>query len=440
MNWDWSLDGWIVATGVLCAVSCALLGNFLVLRKMSMLGDAVSHSILPGLAIAFFVSQSRSSLPMFLGAVIVGVLTAVFTEWIKRIGKVDESASMGVVFTTLFAAGLVMIVQAADKVDLDAGCVLYGAIELTPGDTLGLFGFELPRAFLVLAVVTLLNAVFVLVFYKELKITSFDAAAADAMGISSRWMHYLLMILVAITAVASFESVGNILVVAMMIVPPSTAFLLTRKLGVMIGLSIGIAIASAVMGHLSAITIPRWFGYSSTTTAGSMAACSGALFGLALLFSPDQGVFVQLSRRFAMSLRILTEDIVAFLYRCEERDRHASLDFVTLKNELFAPAWLLRCALWRLRRGGEVQVFGTNISLLEQGKAKARKLVRSHRLWENYLVTESNADLGRIHGQAERLEHFTSREMRDRLDQSMNAPTVDPHGASIPSEESPGNG
>jgi manganese/zinc/iron transport system permease protein len=279
-----------------------------------------------------------------------------------------------------------------------------------------------------------------LVFYKELKITSFDPASADAMGISSRWMHYALMVLVAITAVASFESVGNILVVAMLIVPPSTAFLLTRKLGVMIGLSIGIAIASAVMGHWSAITIPRWFGYSSTTTAGSMAACSGVLFGLALLFSPDQGVVVQVSRRFIMSLRILTDDVVAFLYRCEEREQGSLLNFATLKSELIATPWLLRFALWRLQWAGEVQITGSTTKLLEKGRDKARKLIRSHRLWEQYLVTASNADLGRIHNQAERLEHFTSRDLRDRLDQSMDAPTVDPHGASIPAEEQADHG
>ena len=109
-NWSWELDGWIVAAGVLCALAASLLGNFLVLRRMSMLGDAITHAVLPGLAVAFFVSESRSSIPMFIGAVIVGVLTALFTEWIRRFGRVDEGASMGVVFTSLFALGLVMIV------------------------------------------------------------------------------------------------------------------------------------------------------------------------------------------------------------------------------------------------------------------------------------------------------------------------------------------
>ena len=131
-SWNWHLDGWIVVAGMLCAMSCALLGNFLVLRRMSMMGDAISHAVLPGLAVAFLITGTRDSLPMFIGAAVVGVLTAVFTQWVNRFGKVEESASMGVVFTALFAIGLILIVRAADSVDLDPGCVLYGTISIAP--------------------------------------------------------------------------------------------------------------------------------------------------------------------------------------------------------------------------------------------------------------------------------------------------------------------
>ena len=124
MDW-YAIDTWIVIVGMLAAVSCALLGNFLVLRQMSMMGDAISHAVLPGLAVAFLITGARASLAMFVGAAVVGVLTAVFTQWISRFGKVDQGASMGIVFTTLFALGLILIVRAADHVDLDAGCVLY---------------------------------------------------------------------------------------------------------------------------------------------------------------------------------------------------------------------------------------------------------------------------------------------------------------------------
>src|SRR5690606_38444724 len=143
---------------------------------------------------------------MFIGAVIVGVLTALFTEWIRGFGKVDEGASMGVVFTSLFALGLVMIVQAADHVDLDPGCVLYGAIEVIPLDLISISGYEVPRVVIMLSVVLCINVLFVTLFYKELKLSSFDASLATTLGFPAWLLHYSLMTLVAITAVASFES------------------------------------------------------------------------------------------------------------------------------------------------------------------------------------------------------------------------------------------
>ena len=285
MDLTWQLDGWIIVAGILCAVSASLLGNFLVLRGISMLGDAVSHTVLPGIAIAFLIGNSRSSLPMFLGAIATGLATAFLTQWIHRIGKVEEGASMGVVFTTFFAIGLILIVQAADRVDLDAGCVLYGAIELTPLDQVQVLGTTIPRSVLMLGAVFLLNLLCICLFYKELKIAAFDPALANSMGISTNSMHYLLMVLVAITAVASFESVGNILVVAMFIVPPATAFLLTKRLKPMIFLSSGLAVLAAVTGHLAAIQVPQWFGFQSTSTAGMMATVVGLLFLGALLFT-----------------------------------------------------------------------------------------------------------------------------------------------------------
>ncbi|MEX0978103.1 MAG: metal ABC transporter permease, partial [Pirellulales bacterium] len=270
-NWNWSLDGWIVVAGILCAVASSLLGNFLVLRKMSMLGDAISHAVLPGLAAAFLISGHRDSLSMFVGAAAVGVLTALLTEWIRGIGKVDEGGAMGVVFTALFAIGLIMIVQAADRVDLDPGCVLYGAIELTPLDTVPLGPFQVPRVVVVLSIMLLINLAVVVFLYKELKVTSFDPALASTLGINASLMHYLLMTLVAVTAVASFESVGNILVVAMFVVPAASAHLCTDRLGVMIAMSAVFAAAAAVLGHIGALVVPRWIGYHSTTTAGMMA-------------------------------------------------------------------------------------------------------------------------------------------------------------------------
>lgn len=301
MTW-YAIDTWIVVVGVLAALSCALLGNFLVLRRLSMMGDAISHAVLPGLAIAFLVTGARASLTMFIGAAIAGVLTAVFTQWISKFGNVDRGASMGIVFTTLFALGLILIVQAADHVDLDPGCVLYGAIEMTPLDVawrpevFGM-GLEVPRAALVLAAVTLLNVCFVFIFYKELRISSFDPELATTMGINSNFMHYLLMTLVAVTTVAAFEAVGSIIVIAMLIAPPAAAYLLTDRLGSMIAISALLAIISAVLGHVSALFVPAWIGYDSISTSGMMAVMSGIIFAAALFLAPRHGVLIRKLRQ-----------------------------------------------------------------------------------------------------------------------------------------------
>lgn len=438
-NWSWELDGWIVAAGVLCAVAASLLGNFLVLRRMSMLGDAISHAVLPGLAAAFLLSESRSSVPMFIGAVIVGVLTALFTEWIRGAGKVDEGASMGVVFTSLFALGLIMIVQAADHVDLDPGCVLYGAIELTPLETVVIGQFHVPRAVVTLGIVATLNAAFVIFFFKELKISSFDPGLATTAGFHARTMHYLLMILVAVTAVACFETVGNILVVAMFVVPPAAAYMLTDRLSRMVMLSFLIASMAAVLGHIAALEIPRWFGFRSTTTAGMMAVAAGLLLFLAVMLSPKHGVLIRMVRRQLLNWKILSDDVVALLYRIHERDQTTLATENTLRVILVADKTQLRLVLNWLGWRKLVTKSEAAFQLTQEGETVARELVRSHRLWEEYLSSHASVETERLHDKAEQFEHFTNRSLREQLSHATNAPTIDPHGSPIPVEEADQN-
>lgn len=433
-QWLWELDGWIVLAGMLCAVSASLVGNFLVLRKTSMLGDAISHAVLPGLAVAFLITGSRHSLPMFVGAALVGVFTAMMTQWIRDSGRVDEGASMGVVFTTLFALGLVLIVRAADTVDLDPGCVLYGAIELTPLDTIRIADVEVPRVIITLGIVTAINLVFVIAFFKELRLTSFDTFFADTIGFASRRIHYLLMTLVAITAVASFESVGNILVVAMFIVPPATARLLTDRLSVMIVISALVGVASAVIGHWSAIALPRLIGYSSTSTAGMIAVMSGVMLTLAIFFSPKQGLLPRYFRGLRLELSILRDDVLAFLFRIEERDPNQFLSHDQISKSLRANSLLVRFVLIQERHRGRLVYGDFGYRLSTTGNQSAVSLVRAHRLWEQYLVDQAGMDNDRIHDHAERFEHIADKQIRDDLERETQYPKSDPHGSPIPEE------
>lgn len=461
-QFEWlPLDTWIVVVGALSAMACALVGSFLVLRKMSMMGDAISHAVLPGLALAFLLTGSRAGVTMLIGAGVIGVLTAWFTEWIHRTGKVDQGAAMGVVFTVLFAIGLILIRYTADHVDLDPDCVLYGAIELTPLDTVRWGGWEVPRAALIGGGVLLLNALFVMLLYKELKISAFDPALATTLGINARLMHYLLMTLVAVTTVAAFESVGSILVIAMLIVPPAAAHLLTDRLGLMLVLSLVLAAASAALGHLGAIVGPGWVGMPgvSTSTAGMMAASAGLLFALAFLLAPRRGWLGVLYHRAALSLRIVREDLLGVLYRLEEeaavlrqsvgpadrigrwpmphRPAQVTPRPATLARAVGAGWTATRMALWGLRWAGQISLRDGVCGLTDAGRAAAARLIRSHRLWETYFDQHTPLAADHIHQPAERLEHVTDAALQRRLAASLGDPTSDPHGTTIPTPKGP---
>ncbi len=277
-------DFWILLTGSLTAATCALVGCFLVLRRMAMLGDAISHAVLPGIALAFLLSGSRSAPVMLIGAGALGVLTAVFTEFLHKRGRLQEDASIGVTFTWLFALGVVLISAYAGQIDLDQDCVLYGEIAYVPWDTVILAGREWgPRAVWMLGTVLAVNLAFIVLGYKHLKISSFDPALAATLGINVTLWHYLLMGAVSLTTVASFESVGAILVVAMLVAPPATAYLLTDHLGRMLVLAVAIGVASAIGGYYLSV----WL---NASIAGGMGVVTGIFFFLALLFSPTHGI------------------------------------------------------------------------------------------------------------------------------------------------------
>ncbi len=280
MNWT-EIDTWIVITGALISMACAIPGTYLQLNKQSMLGDAISHAVLPGIAIAFLCSGRKDPLPMLIGAACAGLFTGLLSNLIHRHGKVDTGAALGVVFCSLFALGLVLIRVAADHVDLDPSCVLYGAIELAVID-----GWSIPQVVWLSGGILVLNLGLALIFYKELRLAAFDPRFAETVGIPSPAIQYGLTISTAITTVVAFESVGSILVVAMLIVPGATALLLSHRVGGVLGISLLLAAASAIGGHIAAISLaPAMLaaltGHSeigALNSAGMMAACSGFIF------------------------------------------------------------------------------------------------------------------------------------------------------------------
>lgn len=458
---EWSaIDSWIVIVAALAAMACALPGNYLVLRRQSMMGDALSHTVLLGIVVAFLFAQRLVSAGlisldtyaatrhaiMFAGAMLIGVLSAVLTEWVQKLGRVEASAALGVVFTTVFALGLLLLRVAADKVDIDPDCVLYGTIETTVIDTLGSTG--IPRAAVVNGAMLAINLALVVAFYKELRISTFDPALATTLGIHSGAIHYALMAVTATTLVAAFESVGSILVIAMLIVPAAAAHLLTDRLWVMILLSLLIAAASALSGHLMAIAVPQMVLDSlgietiknvSASTAGMMAVAAGILFALAALLGPRYGVISRLVSQMRMSLRIVSEDILGFLYRLEEPRRAAdNPDVGDLLAQTLGVGRLLKVlAVARLRWQGQLAIDANGYHLTPAGRAAAEQLVRSHRLFESYMARHFDVPDDHLHETASRVEHYIGSDLREELATELDRPRHDPHGRLIPPETRP---
>ncbi|MEM7623263.1 MAG: metal ABC transporter permease [Planctomycetota bacterium] len=429
------LDLFPLLAAVLAAASCAVLGNFLVLRRISLMGDAISHSVLPGLVIAFLLSASRSPAVMFAGAAVAGLATVALVELVKRLGRVEPGAAMGVVFSILFALGVLLIERAAVRhVDLDADCVLYGQLETlvwyaAPDGIAGLFSFETlaaaPREVVTLTVVTAVAFAFVGVLFKELRIAAFDGALATSLGFSSSLLHAALMVVVAAATVASFEAVGSILVIAMLICPAATARVLTDRLRIQILLSIVVAVATAVVGYAAASAVPAAFGLDAVNAAGAMTVAAGGALVIAIVAGPKHGVIAKARTRGRLARRVAVDDLLATLYRAHEAAPDGQkLPAVAID---LGEARGIRNASVAIRdamRRGLVARDARGLSLTPEGFSHASLVISKHRRWESYLVDRAGLAPDHVHDTAEQLEHVAP--VPDA------SGSIDPHGRQIP--------
>ncbi|HSJ13763.1 MAG TPA: metal ABC transporter permease [Longimicrobiales bacterium] len=281
----------IQLVAVVVAVACALPGVFLVLRRMSLMSDAISHTVLLGIVLAFFLTRNMASPLLMLGAAATGVLTVALVEALRRTGLVREDTSIGLVFPALFSIAVLLIARYAGNVHLDTDAVLLGEIAFAPFRRLEVGGIDLgPRTLYVMGGILVLELVVIVAFYKELKLSTFDPALAAALGFSPVLLHYAFMGLVSITAVGAFDAVGSILVVALMIAPPAAAYLLSDRLAVVLLLSAGLAAVAALGGFWIA-----W--WVDASIAGCMAAAAGVIFMTALLFGRERGLLALAHRR-----------------------------------------------------------------------------------------------------------------------------------------------
>ncbi len=442
-----SLDFPALLAVVLASVSCGLLGNFLVLRRMSLMGDAIAHAVLPGLVLAFLVTaafgypeHARDPLLMMGGAALSGIVTVVLVELIQRLGKVEKGAAMGVAFSVMFALGVLLLEQAAARqVDLDADCVLYGQLEsvmwLPTDPTASYFSWsgiaEMPRQVSTLAFIAFAVIIFTTLFYKELRIAAFDPGLGKTLGFRPQVMHYALMIFVAAAAVAAFEAVGSILVIALLICPAATARLLTDRYFTQIGLTVIIAIIASVGGYMLGTRGPLWIGLDqSVNAAGMVTVTLGGLLAMAIFFSPSHGIIARSMRRFRLSVSVAREDLLGLLYRLEE---HGAPGMPRRQVAAAVGPWLAaQVASRRASQRGEVNSRNGLVELTAKGRTIAQSLIRSHRLWESYLVDVLGLRPDHVHDTAMRLEHVRDAQTGSRLMPRVEA-TIDPHDRPIPS-------
>ncbi|ACZ00711.1 metal ABC transporter permease [Streptobacillus moniliformis] len=261
----------ILTVAILTAISCSILGVFLVLKNMSMLTDAISHTILLGIVLSFFVVKSLESPLLVLGATLMGLVTVYLVELITSSKLVKEDAAIGVVLSFLFSIAVILISKYTANVHLDIDAVLLGEIAFVPFYTMDIFGITVSRAIVYGLIICIINISFVTIFFKELKISIFDKALAFSLGLYPSLIHYLLMTLVSTTSVISFESVGAMLLISFMIGPPVSAYLISKDIKSMIFISIIIDIIASTIGYYIAI-------YLDISIAGMIAVVIGTIF------------------------------------------------------------------------------------------------------------------------------------------------------------------
>ena len=284
--------------GCFAAVACALPGNFLVLRRQALIGDAISHVVLPGIVVAFLVTGTISTWPMLLGSAGAALLAVAMIEGIRRFGRIEPGAAMGVTFTSLFAAGVLLLEQSdTSGVHLDVEHALFGNLESliwldatdwsSLADPVALAG--LPPELFRIAVVTVAMLIGLVIFWRPLAISTFDEGFAGTLGLPIRAIGLGLVIASAIAAVAAFDAVGSIIVIAMFICPPAAARLMTNRLGVQVLWSVVFALASAIFGYFLAGYGPLWFGSeNAVSAAGMIATVSGVILMISALAGPER--------------------------------------------------------------------------------------------------------------------------------------------------------
>ncbi len=403
---------------VLLGLSCGLLGAFIVLRRLSLMGDVLGHSVLPGVAIGFLITGTKAPGPIFAGALTAGVASSALMSVIVRHSRIKQDAAMGIVLSGFFGLGIVLLTR----------------IQKLPfGNQSGLDKFLFGQAAAMgaddirwMSVMTALSVALVLLFYKQFAVTSFDEPFARSMGIPVRFFHYLLMALLTVATVISIQAVGVVLVSAMLIIPAAAAYLLTDRLPLMLALSALFGVLSGVLGAFISFLGP------SLPTGPFMVVAGATLFTTAYVFSPRYGVLTRFVRTVRKRRRVGIENILKSIYHAMERHEGDVTTLDAIAEGRSEPTDVVRRHLSPAQKRGFVLLEGPRVCLTAAGQERAERVVRNHRLWELYLTTEAQIASDHVHEDAEEIEHVLGEDIVRRLEEQLDYPDTDPHGSRIP--------
>ena len=406
---EWAIRA--LVTSSIVGITCGIIGSFIVLKNMSLIGDALSHSILPGIYFAFII-VGYSTLGFFIGSVLAGIVTAVAITWIQTNVKTKNDAAIGIVFTAMFAIGVIGISSLnntqGNHIDLK---------DFLFGNVLGISNHDIVLS----AMVLLFTIGSIALFFRQFFLTTFQPVIAQTMGVSIKMVHYFLMLLLSFAVVSALQSVGVILVVAMLITPASTALLLSHKLQKVIVISSFIGLISAIGGIIIAILY-------NLPPGPTIVLVSTGFYIVAVFLSPEKGIIQSWIKKKSQNRKIFIEDLLKLLSKEEGKDRSQ----IELSQLLGVSKRRVSQGLAYLQKQGYVT---DKLTLSMSGKNVAKDLVRAHRLWESYQVNKMGLRDDQIHLDAERQEHNITPELLDKLDERLGYPKADPHGSPIPPKE-----
>ncbi|WP_282042390.1 metal ABC transporter permease [Winogradskyella flava] len=361
----------------LVAVACAIPGTFLVLRKMAMISDAISHSILPGIVIGFFITHDLNSPLLILLAALTGIVTVILVEYIQKTGLVKEDTAIGLVFPALFSIGVIMIAKNANDVHLDVDAVLLGELAFAPFDRLVIEGHDVgPKSLWIVGTILAITVTLLFTFFKELKVSTFDKGLAASLGFSPAIMHYGLMSVSSVTTVGAFDAVGAILVVALMIAPAAAAYLLTINLKKMLGLAIGFGIFSAIFGYW----VAHWL---DASIAGSITTVLGLVFLLVYLFAPSKGIIAVLYRERQQRTEV---SLLTFLLHLKNHDDLSERHVKHLNEHINWQKVRSKTVLDLAIKNNMITIDNAIVSLTEKGDEFTSKAI-------NYIITNEDTQI-----------------------------------------------